>query len=331
MCFAFGFALLQMSRYASSQTYNPPVLENFDFTSVSPGDMIKYNLTDLGKETKYPDFVQCDRSYGEGLRRDRCIAALETMPDGLDFKTYASQRKYIAQDIELTPKYYYDNKDDPSCVITVDLAGRSTVYNTVKIRKSTLRGLVANVNSSCIEINFGRGGFTTYHLAETGKGMANFKGTRDGGFDAPLFLTVQVSPRASRKRPGNTDPRINQRLQEYLSGKILPSKEFQYQKNKVKTIVGLLQKTALGMVVGGDRSWWDLAHIPNLIPENVDYSCNATLGRPDARNCEDASFEFIGQQGVVVNPRRGLAAQVGTSKPDLLHFPLPFSDHDISH
>ena len=305
--FAVAVALLSCPWNAVAQ-WTDPVLDNFAWTSVSPADYAAFNLS---KPIVAPDFVQCDATYGEGLNRDKCLQALETMPDGLQFKTYASQKKFPMEDVSVTPVYYYDNKDEPSCVITVDLAGRSTESNRVDIRKTTLRALVRHVNSSCVELNFGRGGFVTYHLGRTAIGMANLKKTREGGYDAPLFLTVQVSPTGSRKRPGNTDPRINLALQDALN-KMIPS-QVAYGKRKIAVIVNALKETIERMVPGGEQSWWDSAHITTQIPDNVNYVCDAEQGRPAPRGCEDASFNFIGKDSVIVDPQKPLSAQAGES------------------
>ena len=84
--------------------------------------------------------------------------------------------------------------EDPDCTITIDLAvslisnipkrinrthtllqGRSLKDNKVHIRHNTLRSVVQHVNETCLNLNFGRGGFATYHLGRTIDGIAKFE------------------------------------------------------------------------------------------------------------------------------------------------------------
>ncbi|KAM0795518.1 hypothetical protein BDR22DRAFT_586350 [Usnea florida] len=68
------------------------------------------------------------------------------------------------------------------------------------------------------------------------------------------------------------------------------------------------------MRIGGSQAWWDSRHITNSIPENVDYNCYGGQESPRPRDCEDASFAFIGEQSVVVGPRQPFIKQVGNCK-----------------
>lgn len=186
--------------------------------------------------------------------------------------------------------------EDPECVITVDLSvsfhprsawiliecpslqGRSIERNKVKIRHIRLRDLAKAVNSSCLEINFGRGGFATYHMRTTVDGIAKLR-KEPAGYgrhevfvltkklaviltahkEAPLFLTLQISPRGSRKRPGNTDPRISDRLQEALDERIVGQtsrgghRYTAYEIQKMAYVADELAKTRRRMRVNGDQ------------------------------------------------------------------------------
>ena len=258
-----------------------------------------------------PDFYKCDQYYGTDLKIAACDKAFDTMPDGYQFKVFASQKKYSLEEVAVTPVYYYDDKDNPDCVITVDLAGKSETNNRVEIRKTTLRDLYTNVKGPCLDDNNGRAGFVTYHMKDTVAGMAQLKPTKDGLIDVPLFLTLQVSHKPSRKRPGNTDPRVNDALQEALRESISKAEIIGFRKRKIEVILNSLMETRERMVEGGSQSFWDPAHITTSIPDNVDYTCREGFGTPNARNCEDASFAFIGTRSITVDPRHPYTRTVG--------------------
>lgn len=48
-----------------------------------------------------------------------------------------------------------------------------------------------------------------------------------------------------------------------------------------------------------------------LISKQVDYNCYGSEGSPRPRDCEDASFTFIGSGNVIVGPNKPLIKQVG--------------------
>ena len=263
------------------------------------------------KPVKKPDFVKCDQYYGTDLDIRQCDKAFDTMPDGYQFKVFASQRKYPGEDVAVTPVYYYDNKDNPDCVITVDMAGKSETNNRVEIRKTTLRDLYRNVKSPCLEDNHGRAGFVTYHIKRTVEGIIELSPTKDGLIDVPLFLTLQVSHKPSRKRPGNTDPKVNDALQEALEDNISHAEFGTGRKRRIQVALNSLKETRERMNEGGSQSFWDPAHITTMIPDNVDYTCREAAQDPNARNCEDASFAFIGTRSIVLDPRKAFTRQVG--------------------
>ena len=120
----------------------------------------------------------------------------------------------------------------------------------------------------------------TYHMARTVDGIAALKAEPAGygnGFwhspcrvdliecvlteapEAPLFLTLQISPKGSRKRPGNTDPRINDVLQEALDKRILSghspmgSKYSAKDVEKMMIVANALQESRRKMRVNGDQ------------------------------------------------------------------------------
>ena len=203
--------------------------------------------------------------------------------------------------------------------------------------------MVVAVNNTCIIDNFGRGGFITYHLDKTIRGIAKYKklpagyGAHFNHFpqdsnaicylsvqrsnkipDAPLFLTVQVSPPSVMKtRPGNTDPRVNRAVQKGLY-EVIPTVTLRSSKNKIIVLINALKETLPRMSIGGTQRWWDNSHVTASIPDNVNYRCVPNLGAPNARDCEDASFNFIGEASLVVDPRNPFTSQVGKQTAFLL-------------
>ena len=55
-----------------------------------------------------------------------------------------------------------------------------------------------------------------------------------------------------------------------------------------------------------------------LISKKVDYNCYGVQESPRSRDCEDASFAFIGEQSVVVGPRQPFMKQVGRESDSVL-------------
>ena len=123
------------------------------------------------------------------------------------------------------------------------------------------------MNASCIIDNFGRGGFITYKLENTIAGISRYK-KLPAGYNTPLFLTVQVSPRQGRGRPGDTDPRVNKAVQNGLL-ETLPQITLKVNRAKVFVIVNALREVYKRMRIGGTQAWWDSRNIPGSIPENV--------------------------------------------------------------
>ena len=129
------------------------------------------------------------------------------------------------------------------------------------------------MNGSCLIDNFGRGGFITYKLANTISGIQKFKKV-PAGYNTPLFLTVKVSPKPSRVRPGDTDPRINLAVQNGLL-ETIPRIELKVNRAKVFVMVNALKETYERMRIGGTQAWWDTRHITNSIPGT--YATELTL------------------------------------------------------
>lgn len=51
-----------------------------------------------------------------------------------------------------------------------------------------------------------------------------------------------------------------------------------------------------------------------MISKQVDYNCYGSEGSPRPRDCEDASFTFIGEGNVIVGPQKPLVKQTGNCK-----------------
>ena len=130
-----------------------------------------------------------------------------------------------------------------------------------------MRELVSKVNSSCLIDNFGRGGFISYKLENTIIGISKYKKI-PAGYNTPLFLTVQVSPRQGRGRPGDTDPRVNEAVQNGLL-ETIPQITLKINRAKVFVIVNALKEIYKRMRIGGTQAWWDSRNIIDTIPENV--------------------------------------------------------------
>ena len=123
------------------------------------------------------------------------------------------------------------------------------------------------MNTTCIIENSGQGGFITYKIRDTIAGISKFKKV-PAGYNTPLFLTVQVSPRQGRGRPGDTDPRVNEAVQKGLL-ELIPQIVLKVNRAKVYVIVNALKEIYERMKIGGTQAWWDSRNITNSIPENV--------------------------------------------------------------
>ena len=126
---------------------------------------------------------------------------------------------------------------------------------------------MGKLNASCLIDNFGRGGFITYKLKDTIAGISKYRKV-PAGYNTPLFLTVQVSPMQGRGRPGDTDPRVNEAVQNGLL-ETIPQIALKMNRAKVFVIVNALKEVYKRMRIGGTQAWWDSRNIANSIPENV--------------------------------------------------------------
>ena len=246
----------------------------------------------------------------------KCEKAFEFMLSGNQKITFTTSKETgQGRDVIEVPMQYPDDRDNPTCVITVDLAGKSEKKNYVKIRKNSLKDLYRHVNNSCITDNFGRAGFVTYHLKDTVAGMAKLKPTPDGLIDVPMFLTLLISKAETayqRKRPGNTDPKVNEKIQAGLE-RMKRDGEWKSPKvEEVDNVISALIETKHHMNVGGDQAFWDPGRITAMVPDNVRYLCHDYGDRmPKKRNCEDLSYTFLGKNSILMKPDKLIERQRG--------------------
>ena len=63
-----------------------------------------------GPYPKDNDILQCNNFYGTGLDPQKCAQALESMPDGIQFSMFVSQKRYPGQTASEVPVYYFDKE-----------------------------------------------------------------------------------------------------------------------------------------------------------------------------------------------------------------------------
>ena len=107
----------------------------------------------------------------------------------------------------------------------------------------------------------------SHRTKDTIAGISKYKKV-PAGYNTPLFLTVQVSPRQGRGRPGDTDPRVNEAVQNGLL-EIIPQNTLKMNRAKAFVIVNALKETYKRMRIGGTQAWWDSRNITDTIPEKV--------------------------------------------------------------
>ena len=71
--------------------------------------------------------------------------------------------------------------------------------------------------------------------------------------EAPVFLTAQISQKGSRKRPGNTDPRVNEAITDELNKRIHQDVGTKLSKQKLMVLVNSLIETKEKMRIGGEQ------------------------------------------------------------------------------
>ena len=262
------------------------------------------------------DFLECQQVYGEAIPVPKCEKAFELMRSGDQYITFTTTREpsHIKTVFEV-PVTYSDDKDNPSCLITVDLAGKSETNNHVAIRKNHLRDLFRHVNNTCLTDNHGRAGWVTYKIKDTIRGMAKAKPTPDGFVDIPLFLTVLVSqkiPPSRSDRPGNTDPKVNQVIQTGLNHMIKDKQIGRGKRDEISNLISSLQETYRDMHAGYTQPFWDPGHITSMVPDNVRYVCyDHATNLPKKRNCEDLSYTFLGQESIEIFGHSSIKRQKG--------------------
>lgn len=159
------------------------------------------------------------------------------------------------------------------------------------------------MNASCIIDNFGRGGFITYKLKTTIDGISKYN-KLPAGYNTPLFLTVQVSPRQGRGKPGDTDPRVNEAVQNGLL-ETIQQITLKVNRAKVFVIVNALKEVYKRMRIGGNQAWWDSRDIPNSIPDNVSPIQNSCFSsrRNGSADLQTGRLQLLWFRRIAPNPR----------------------------
>lgn len=93
-----------------------------------------------------------------------------------------------------------------------------------------MRELVGKVKMGC---NSRQGGFITYKRKYTIAGITKYEKV-PAGYRTPLFLTVQVSQKQGRRRPGDTVSRVNEAVQ---SGLLVTLPQIMLKVNRAKVFV----------------------------------------------------------------------------------------------
>ncbi|KAG8533982.1 uncharacterized protein KY384_001725 [Bacidia gigantensis] len=152
--------------------------------------------------------------------------------------------------------------------------------------------MVSSLTVGCVDNKHGVGGFATSGLQRTGYGLyTNFE---RGGFTAPLFLTVSLSPpNFPTHSPGDTDPRVplalTGPLAQYRDEEVL----LQRNKDKITVLIDEMLYQSDQMESGGKKAWWDAQDFKQMLPTGVSYECKQALGVLSVRECRTASWEFI--------------------------------------
>ena len=143
------------------------------------------------------DIIECSPIYGDSLEAASCRKALDKIFSGWRprFLKIVKQKRGTSETTLQVPFLYKDNEgsfraispsfslgiewsayyiqnppENPSCVITIDLAGLPQRDDSVSILSTTLRAIVTSLITQCIEpITWG--GFATYGIDSTGEGL----------------------------------------------------------------------------------------------------------------------------------------------------------------
>ena len=126
-------------------------------------------------------------------------------------------------------------------------------------------------------------------------------------------MTITVSARVKYNPPGDYDPVVNQKLRDALQQKA-DDAWMKRTKDKIAMVINALQATYERMNIAGKNAWWDNKHFQQQIPDRVGNLCNVKRGKPDALDCERASFNFI---------RKGQTPTISPGKPLILRHGEP--------
>lgn len=96
-------------------------------------DLTNLNNSDVGAGPypKFPDILECNNIYGEGLDPQKCFEAIDDVPDGGQFLKYVSHKQYPGQSAFVVPQFYYDNESKSRGVSTSrDAAILTSTFNS---------------------------------------------------------------------------------------------------------------------------------------------------------------------------------------------------------
>jgi len=73
-------------------------------------DLSNLNFSDVGAGPypKFPDVLECDNHYGEGLNSLKCLDAMDELFHGLPFIQNVSHKQCPEQSAFVVPQFYYD-------------------------------------------------------------------------------------------------------------------------------------------------------------------------------------------------------------------------------
>jgi len=98
-------------------------------------DLSYLNLSSVGAGPypKFPDFLECDNHYGEGLNPQKCLEAIDEVPDGLQFIQNVSHKQYPGQSAFVVPQFYYNN----DILSQVFFLSRSATFLTIAFNNAS--------------------------------------------------------------------------------------------------------------------------------------------------------------------------------------------------
>ena len=101
-----GLAALSRFCYVTAQGVS---IDDDDISGTNSSNL----SADPWRPLSYPDFIICDRQYGEGLSVGPCQKAYDKLPIGLEISDFVTQHTHVA-DKSLKVPYYYTDVEEGS-------------------------------------------------------------------------------------------------------------------------------------------------------------------------------------------------------------------------